>query len=109
MVLVAVCLHSYEYTIVDHTGTCGTIKEHTDSVLRNHRRPLAIWDHMGPCKTIWDHMELCGPNGTLQDLTGMLPHFSKGQLSKDNFVQGTLVQEDFCPRKHWSKVTFVQV
>ena len=38
----------------------------------------------------------------------VLIHLSKGQLSKDHFVQGTLVQEDFCPRRHWSKETIVQ-
>ena len=29
-------------------------------------------------------------------------------FSKKTFVQGTLVQEDFCPRRHWSTETFVQ-
>ena len=34
----------------------------------------------------------------------VLIHLSKGQLSKDHFVQGTsLVQEDFCPRRLMSK------
>ena len=38
----------------------------------------------------------------------VLMHLSKGQWSKDHIVQGTLVQEDFCPRRHWSKETIVQ-
>ena len=50
--------------------------------------------------------------GSLEGLSRVfrrvLIHLSKGQLSKDHFVQGTLVQEDFCPRKHWSNETFVQ-
>ena len=41
-------------------------------------------------------------------ITVVLIHLSKGQLSKDHFVQRTLVQEDFCPRRPWSKETFVQ-
>ena len=39
---------------------------------------------------------------------GVLLHLSEGQLSKDPIFQGTLVQEDCCPRRHWSKETFVQ-
>ena len=49
------------------------------------------------------------PNRGFTDaVQGVLRHLSKGQLSKDHFVQGTLVQEDFCPRRHWSKETIVQ-
>ena len=32
----------------------------------------------------------------------------RGQMSKDHFVQGTLVQEDFFPMRLWSKETIVQ-
>ena len=38
----------------------------------------------------------------------VLIHLSKGQLSKDYFVQRTLLQEDFCPRRYWSKQTVLQ-
>ena len=38
----------------------------------------------------------------------VLIHLFKGQFSMDHFVQGALVQEDFCPKRHWSKETFVQ-
>ena len=45
---------------------------------------------------------------TKRMLHWVLIHLSKGQLSKDHFFQGTLVQEDFYPRSQWSKETFVQ-
>ena len=46
-------------------------------------------------------------------LRKVLPHLSKGQLSKDTFVQGTVVQghfspRDISPRRHLSKETLVQ-
>ena len=41
-------------------------------------------------------------------IVSVLIHLSKGQLSKEHFVPWTLVQEEFCPRKHWSKETFVK-
>merc|ERR1712208_259596 len=55
---------------------------------------------------------LLEPQKSKMDASGpqnvVLLHLSEGQLSKETFVQGTLVQEDFCPRRHWSKETFVQ-
>ena len=41
-------------------------------------------------------------------ITVVLIHLSKGQLSKDHFVQGTLVQEGSCQMRHWSKKTIDQ-
>ena len=34
--------------------------------------------------------------------------FVQGQSSKDTLVQGAIVHEDFYPRRHWSKETFVK-
>ena len=38
----------------------------------------------------------------------VLIHLSKVQLSKDHFVQGTLVKEEFFPKRYRSKETIVQ-
>ena len=50
IVLVAVCLHSYEYTIVDHAGTFGTIENHTES--------CKTMRHTGSYGTMRNHMGL---------------------------------------------------
>ena len=36
----------------------------------------------------------------------VLPHLSKGQLSKETMVQGTVVKGDFGPRRLLSKEAF---
>ena len=38
----------------------------------------------------------------------VLPHLSKGQLSKETMVQGDKCPRDSCPRRFWSEETFVQ-
>ena len=69
-ILVAVCLHSYEYTTVDHREPYGTIENHKESY-----KTKSIWDHMGPCRTLWNLTRSSGsfwvltsPYGSLQDL-----------------------------------------
>ena len=43
----------------------------------------------------------------IQGDLGQRRRLSKGQLSKETFFQGTLVQGDFSPRIHWSKESIV--
>ena len=43
-----------------------------------------------------------------QVLTSVLPHLSKGQLSKEAMVQGDNCPKDSCTRRFWSEETFVQ-
>ena len=46
--------------------------------------------------------------GSLVGNLWMLLHLSKGQLSKETFVQGDKCPRNRCPRRLWSKETYVQ-
>ena len=101
-ILVAVCFYSYEYTIVDHSGQYGTIRDNTDlyGIIQDHMGPYGTFhdltrsnrtllDLIGPYWTLPDLMgplrDPKGPYGTIQDCTGPMVLLSLQEIAVANF------------------------